>query len=72
MNEKDLELADALAQAQRDNGIANSKRAMAPQRHPNFDGLHCVDCEVEIPAARLAMHRVRCTGCQAYIERTRT
>ena len=35
-----------------------------PQRHPDFDGLHCVDCEEEIPPLRLTQWRVRCVPCQ--------
>lgn len=39
-----------------------------PETHPEFDGTHCVDCDTEIPAARLAMHRVRCVHCQQDLE----
>lgn len=35
-----------------------------PQRHPDFDGLHCVTCDEEIPPLRLAAWRVRCVPCQ--------
>ena len=41
---------------------------LAAQTHPDFDGVHCVDCDVEIPAERLAWGRVRCTACQEIIE----
>lgn len=43
----------------------------APESHPDFDGQHCVeeDCGVEIPAARLALGKVRCIDCQALLER---
>lgn len=41
---------------------------LAPQTHPDFDGAHCVDCETEIPAKRLAWGRVRCTDCEAILE----
>ena len=69
MNEKDLELADSIAQAQRDNGILFAQLAVRPEKHPEFDGLHCVDCEVSIPAPRLAMGRVRCVECQEDLEK---
>jgi hypothetical protein len=42
--------------------------ALAPQTHPDFDGVHCVDCEIEIPAKRLAWGRVRCTDCESILE----
>ena len=41
---------------------------LAPQTHPDFDGKHCIDCEVEIPAQRLAWGRVRCTDCESILE----
>jgi RNA polymerase-binding transcription factor DksA len=33
-----------------------------------FDEMHCVVCEVEIPAARLAMTKMHCTLCAQAIE----
>ena len=39
-----------------------------PEKHPDFDGVHCLDCEEEIPAERLAMCRIRCVACQTDIE----
>ena len=35
-----------------------------PQTHPDFDGLHCLVCDVEIPAKRLEAGRIRCVDCQ--------
>ena len=43
----------------------------APESHPNFDGLHCLDCDDEIPPARLALKRIRCVLCQGLLERRR-
>jgi hypothetical protein len=42
-----------------------------PETHPDFDGLHCVDCDDEIPALRLALRRVRCVHCQELLEEER-
>lgn len=39
-----------------------------PESHPDFDGKHCVDCDDEIPAARLSLRRVRCVHCQQFLE----
>ncbi len=44
--------------------LANQRAADKPQTHPDFDGLHCIDCEEDLPAVRLAYKRVRCTVCQ--------
>lgn len=48
--------------------LKNQQAKVAPESHPDFDGLHCVDCEEEIPALRLLMSRIRCVGCQEYKE----
>lgn len=39
-----------------------------PQVHPDFDGVHCVECDIEIPKLRLDAGRVRCVECQQEIE----
>jgi len=36
----------------------------ASQKHPDFDGSHCVDCGIDIPAERLKNSAVRCVECQ--------
>ena len=45
----------------------------APERHPDFDGQHCVEehCGVDIPAARLVLGKVRCVDCQTLLEKRR-
>lgn len=42
-----------------------------PETHPDFDGLHCVECDDEIPPQRLALCRVRCVHCQEHLEAER-
>lgn len=39
-----------------------------PERHPDFDGTHCVDCDGVIPQVRLNLQRVRCVECQQELE----
>jgi len=43
----------------------------APEQHPDFDGVHCVepDCGVAIPPERLNAGRARCIDCQILIEK---
>ena len=48
--------------------VSHALGKSAPEQHPGFDGLHCVDCEDEIPPLRLAQWRVRCVECQATFE----
>lgn len=47
---------------------AKESPALKAQTHPDFDGLHCVDCDVEIPEQRLKWGRVRCTACESVRE----
>ena len=42
-----------------------------PERHPDFNGLECVECGIEIPLVRLKMHKVRCVDCQNELEQER-
>lgn len=69
-----LDAASKIEEQERKNGIKNSQQANAPEYHHAFDGLHCSedDCGVEIPEARLALGRVRCTECQAALEERRS
>lgn len=41
----------------------------APETHPEFNGTDCVDCEDQIPVARLVLGKVRCVECQEELER---
>lgn len=47
---------------------ARARGHSGPETHPDFDGHHCVDCGVEIPALRLRAGRVRCVDCQTDLE----
>lgn len=69
MNEKELEMAEALEQAQRDASIARAAKLSAPEQHDEFDGVHCVECWEELPQARLAWGRIRCVHCQTQLEK---
>jgi RNA polymerase-binding transcription factor DksA len=67
--EKDFEMAEQLAQAQRDSQIEAARRALAPQTHQDFDGENCIDCGNKIQEERLAMRRICCTICQSVREK---
>lgn len=49
--------------------LLNQSTKVLPEKHPDFDGEHCVDCEVEIPKERLAWGRIRCADCQEFKEK---
>lgn len=63
-----LDEATALATSLTEGAIAAARMASAPETHPDFDGEHCVECGAEMPAARLAMGRIRCIHCQTELE----
>ena len=46
-------------------------KRFTPEYHPDFDGIHCVDCPEEIPKERLDYGRVRCFDCQSLLEKKR-
>lgn len=72
MSERLTELIDAAQQQQRENedrALANVRAQLAPESHPDFDGMHCVDGGELIPIERLRMGRIRCVDCQEAKER---
>ncbi len=69
VEENELEMAETLARVEVDHSIALSRMALAPETSEDFDGVNCIDCGNEIPSARLAMKRIRCTVCQDHLER---
>lgn len=69
MDEKTLEMAEALTTALVDNGIERI-RAQVKRRDPNFDG-SCEECGDSIPEARLDTGAVTCIECQELLEQQR-
>lgn len=64
-----MEIADELAEAEREVGVTNARNALAPQHHEDFDGVHCIDCAAQIPQVRLDAKRIRCTYCESVVEK---
>lgn len=69
MDENQFEMAERLEQAQRERALTMVTQRLVPESHPSFDGKHCVSCDDEIPAGRLAMSKVRCVACQTTLEK---
>ena len=65
-----LDRASQLEEQQRAARTNEIRQAAAPETHPDFDGVHCVEdgCGVEIPEARRALGKVRCVDCQQLLE----
>lgn len=59
----ELDTADQLQERDRADGLARVREQLV-QRHPNFNGVDCIECGDPLPAVRLAYKRVRCTPCQ--------
>lgn len=45
-----------------------AKQLNKPETHSDFDGIHCVSCDIEIPKARLNLQKIRCIDCQQDLE----
>jgi RNA polymerase-binding transcription factor DksA len=65
MDEKDLEQASKLEEADRQIGIERARRSI--YRPANFNGF-CMDCNDTIPSARLNTGAARCMECQERFE----
>lgn len=74
---ENTEIGDEADQASRleRNFIAASlkaqQEAMKPETHPDFDGVHCIECDDEIPLLRLNMGKIYCVHCQEAREKLR-
>lgn len=68
-----LDQAGAITQQLNDAYVADARSKSAPQQAQNPDGTwphaECVDCDIEIPTARLALGRIRCVHCQEDVEK---
>lgn len=62
------DIASALEMSFIAKALADHKNKVAPEKHPDFDGMHCIDCDSEIPRQRLDMGRIRCVDCQSELE----
>ena len=73
MSERLQESSEALVELQTDLSLA-ATRAAAHNRQcdepwaADFDGEHCIDCDVELPLVRLNYGCVRCVTCQTVTE----
>ena len=63
-----IEMASQIQEKINEQGLALVRAAGGPQKHPDFDGEHCVDCEDDLPPVRIAYGRIRCTPCQTAAE----
>lgn len=60
--------AQAVNELHQEVSLHNQSLKVAPEQHPDFDGVHCVDCEVELHVVRIQMGRVRCVDCQEWLD----
>jgi RNA polymerase-binding transcription factor DksA len=68
------ELIDAAQEQQEKTNRAAEDRIRSlaqPETDPDFDGKHCIDGGEVIPAARLALGKIRCVKCQTALEALR-
>lgn len=61
----DVDMASNLAMGYAEQAWRKHREKMSIKVvHPDFDGTHCVECEIDIPALRIDMGSCRCTECQ--------
>lgn len=65
----EADTAQVLIDSLTESGIKNIRKLSQPEYHPDFDGRHCVECDCEIPKARLDLGKVRCFDCQNALEK---
>lgn len=65
------DIANERAEQHLEKALAQQQARSGPESHPDFDGEHCIACDDEIPAARLALGKIRCVACQSRLEAQR-
>jgi RNA polymerase-binding transcription factor DksA len=55
----------------RQEAIRRQALASAQEYDPEFDGVHCIACDDDIPDGRLLLGKIRCITCQEIKERRR-
>jgi RNA polymerase-binding transcription factor DksA len=67
-----LDRAAQLSQRLNDAYVKDAMRKAAPEQVQRADGSwpqpECIDCDIEIPQARLQLGRIRCVDCQQALE----
>jgi RNA polymerase-binding transcription factor DksA len=64
MDENQFEQAQRIEEAIRAEGMDKLLRLSAQAAHPDWDGVYCVECGVDIPQGRLLLGKVTCIECQ--------
>lgn len=74
MSERLQESSEALVDLQTQWALALTQaranhRQCDESQFAEWDGVHCWECEEDLPAARVAMGRVRCVPCETLLEK---
>lgn len=64
----ELEVASQQEALRTLSSVKDIQMKLAPQKHPDFDGEHCLECGADMPTQRLTDGRIRCTGCETALE----
>jgi len=67
MDEYQFELAEKYSNNTVENEVYQSRKFLS-EKHPDFDGVSCIECGIGIPNERLKIGRIRCVDCQEEIE----
>lgn len=64
-----VDMASDLELAFNAKAVYNVQQRIKPEHHPDFNGKDCLDCEDPLTVGRLEMGRIRCVGCQEFLEK---
>lgn len=71
MEEQDFEMAEKMAEQERESSLAAVRNSLAPEYHEDFDPVTaiCIDCNNHVGSHRLENGRIRCYDCQTIREK---
>lgn len=64
----ELDRASQLQEHENEQALIRMRAADQPQKHPDFDGVNCLMCDIELPLLRVERGRIRCTVCESAVE----
>lgn len=67
----EADLAQAMDLYNQDLIQEKARQMNKPETHPDFDGIHCIECGCDIHPKRLEMKKIRCVDCQEFFEKSR-
>ncbi len=64
----ETDYAQHLQLTEQANLIKKALQMNKPETHPDFDGVHCIECGIVIPEGRIKLKKMRCVDCQEEVD----